>query len=1198
MAPSLAERRVWELLTKDFYWELPNSLGVRLYDDPGGQSGPARLQVFELAVATVFAHMRPDYDWYVTPNRPDGGLDFVGSQGFLEDEALGIAAAITVGGQCKKRTTVNDVVAEVAGSLARMSATISPTFFVVALSAPVSTARVVAAREILERSYQRHCHILGRDQIEGLIRDRLPVIHPILDAALDPGEIEELHDYFRAVVPPPSVIKLTAPRRVLAGVPIMVNVQITGSSGAGATYLWWLPSSTDGDFGPVSLLAPLGADTGGGARLAGTHARVAPLTLQTNIELLTYAVGDIDLGELVVAARPQDPDAQRVSLGVARVVENMRPRFFDQPVRPALKHLESAYQRAAAGGLSCVGVLGSAGSGKSRLCEEFTLGRRRHGARIITAHQAKSVDDQQRLLAELCLGLAGIEYSPAAPAETVLAKVAQFEPDLADRAEVAVRSIFGLTTRNGATPVDQNLLSVLVVLVAAVVQEEPLILHLQDLHWSNAEMLQLLGRFIWQLGLVLGDGRKTSAPYGVVVLLEGRRHERPAAVEESWSSEQFEHFLVGIEAETVFCRPYDATEGREFIARLFEQPHARTPRTSPHLKALQSELIDTIDRSAGSNPFHALEQIRLLKELDIVAQNPVTGLLYLIKSPPQETPAPSTVTEAIRRRWEYLRAHNPRLALLIRAAALVDDHLPAGLFARLRHELAPDLGLAEIEATELLAAVNEDSEVTFRHENYWQAIRGFTVSDGDIERIVAAYVGWYLSARRLTPSDRFRVARALLTLPRPDGTRIQRHLTVALRGASGEGDVRLARRIATQALDLRWQEDASKSLAGGLFERCCDEELELVGELIRSDRRRASERLAALSRRLSDRLARRRATSDTPDLRRREVAGQVLRSQILFNDRRPMLAAEVAHGAINEIRSMRVAEDHARLAELEMEGLHCEAVALALSGAIDQALERSHEAITLAQDIGGSSGVNVVATYANILLARDTQQSESILRDLLSRAAEESGNTEPASAPIEINLAMALVLQAVDEGNGLLEGVGEARQRLKAVFARTYRLGLYPDAAAAALMLGVTSVLSGDGDEVSWFAQSVAAATRGGQIETLWRAHINLATALRAAGEIPSGAVRDHAHAALELMLESLAPYPEPDQSPRFELLRAPMTQSVRLLIAGKDELAGVALERLPALRALTSEEYRAGAGRASGSHEWIPVGEAGYVIY
>src|SRR5690242_18244925 len=103
------ERRVWDLLTRDFSWEVPAHHPVKIYDKTGEFSGIARLQIFEMAVTTILAHLRPEFDWRVTQNLPDSGIDFIGRQPFLQDSTLRINAAITVGGQCKKRTRVDEV---------------------------------------------------------------------------------------------------------------------------------------------------------------------------------------------------------------------------------------------------------------------------------------------------------------------------------------------------------------------------------------------------------------------------------------------------------------------------------------------------------------------------------------------------------------------------------------------------------------------------------------------------------------------------------------------------------------------------------------------------------------------------------------------------------------------------------------------------------------------------------------------------------------------------------------------------------------------------------------------------------------------------------------------------------------------------------------------------------------------------------
>src|ERR1043166_538934 len=104
-------KQIWSLMAKDFYWsrDALRELRVKVHS-PAGNLSPeeVKLQPFEVIVAAVFAQLRPDYDWWVTPNRPDGGVDFIGRGVFLTSKELGIDAAITIGGQigrasCRER---------------------------------------------------------------------------------------------------------------------------------------------------------------------------------------------------------------------------------------------------------------------------------------------------------------------------------------------------------------------------------------------------------------------------------------------------------------------------------------------------------------------------------------------------------------------------------------------------------------------------------------------------------------------------------------------------------------------------------------------------------------------------------------------------------------------------------------------------------------------------------------------------------------------------------------------------------------------------------------------------------------------------------------------------------------------------------------------------------------------------------------
>jgi len=286
-----------------------------------------------------------------------------------------------------------------------------------------------------------------------------------------------------------------------------------------------------------------------------------------------------------------------------------------------------------------------------------------------------------------------------------------------------------------------------------------------------------------------------------------------------------------------------------------------------------------------------------------------------------------------------------------------------------------------------------------------------------------------------------------------------------------------------------------------------------------------------------------------------------------------------------------------------MEALHAYAVALALGGEIEPAINVAEQAVGIARK-SATPSLDVMSTYANILLAKELEAAESILRDCLNRVGSITTARETQDA-ITINLGMTLLLGAhrlmVTDPSAAQASLAEASTLLKPVFSNSFRVGRYPDAGAAALLLGIISALSNDGDEVSWFAQAVVAAARGSQMETLWRSHINLATSLHRKNEGGTESLRDHARAALEILEETLSPYPQPDRSARFELVRIPLAHAVRFLIQLGDPLGFAALERYPSLRSCFRDPEHGVLRNDRGgyrSHEWLKVEEWDYVIY
>ncbi len=1216
----IEERRVWELLVRNFSWRVPPDFSVRVLGrSRGTDSVPVRLQVFEIAVAAIFAHLRPEFEWYVTPNLPDGGLDFVGQGRFLEDKELGIAAGITVGGQCKKRSQVKDIVGEISGSLARMAATINPTFFVVALASRLTQSRVTEARRILELAHGRDCHILDRRQIEGLISDHLVVIDPILRESLSGTEKRAVVNYFRSQRKEPSGVSIDvrAPARVLAGTPFRVHLSVQSPLLASrGTRLWW-KSKSDGRNGLTSpsltVIGPIGVDSEGGIDCLAHSTADDPLSAQISIEMLSYSVGRVDLGEVIVD-RETNVELDRVkgvSLGQVHVVENIRPRFFERPLRAALTKLSTEYDRTLARGVNSIAVVGAGGSGKSRLCEEFSLEKRRRGCHVVQAKQTKTLDDPHRVLADLLIGLAGMSVPTKDPADGVIRAISQYDQNLSDRSESAIRSIIGTHGRAYGTSTDQEILSSLLVLIFARTRSAPLIIHLQDLHWCTTDVLMLFERLIWQLEMTYASGGVSlNGTSGTLLILEGRIWESQQLGTRLWSTQMFEAFLEKLACPIVNCAPFEPPDSLEFVRRLFEDQLSARRLVDTSLLTLQTSLTEQIHRTAGGNPFHTLEQIKLLRERRVLAQNPETGLLYMIQPPRDEPMLPDTVFESIKLRWQYLKSRKPELATLLWGASLLEDRIPGPLFRHLWRGIGPDLSLAEIEATGFLWAGNGDqAAVSFRHENYFQSLRRLETVPTEQRKVVEIYAEWFSRSKKLDPFEQFSWARILMQSPVRDADKIRRLLRAALTDARRRGNMSLSRRVLTNLLDFAWSENAQSTIKIQSFLKCCEDEVELCRNLLNTDRLQAAQRIDYLRDRIRERLSfRMTATPTTPEkLRFQLLTADLLYSQILFNDRKPSQAADVAAEAVHDIRALAKARSTAKESDweiLEMEALHSYAVALALGGEIEQAITVAEQAVGITRKLETPYSLDVMSTYANILLAKDVEAAESILRDCLVRSDSAETTRETLDA-IAINLGMALLLEAhrlkLSEARRAHEKLAEASKLLKPVFSNSFRVGRYPDAGAAALLLGIISALSDDGDEVSWFAQAVTAAARGRQMETLWRSHINLATALHRTSERASETVRDHARAALEILEDTLSPYPQPDRSTRFNLVVIPLAHAVRFLIQLGDEMGFAALERYPLLRNCFQDLKRGVLRQDRGgyrSHEWLNVEQWDYVIY
>ena len=124
-------------------------------------------------------------------------------------------------------------------------------------------------------------------------------------------------------------------------------------------------------------------------------------------------------------------------------MENVRPRFYSEPVRTVMRALDDAWEAAQSGAVEAVAVVGSGGAGKSRVVEEFSLEVRRRGDCVVAAKQANTLDYPRRLFANLLVAL-------TSPEETAdLADCRLPTPDARERSELCTRRTGSLPTWTG-----------------------------------------------------------------------------------------------------------------------------------------------------------------------------------------------------------------------------------------------------------------------------------------------------------------------------------------------------------------------------------------------------------------------------------------------------------------------------------------------------------------------------------------------------------------------------------------------------------------------------------------------------------------------------------------------------------------------------------------------------------------------------
>src|SRR5262249_55331064 len=168
-----------------------------------------------------------------------------------------------------------------------------------------------------------------------------------------------------------------------------------------------------------------------------------------------------------------------------------------------LQFLGKACQRARSSTGQCIGIIGEAGIGKSRLIHEFLTSEATSGCRIVESGALESdtissFHTVKRLLRAI------IQLEEGNEPQGVVEKVAAYVERLGANASIKSPLLFVLNIPTGDREWEsltaserarrvRNAIMVVLVLIARI---EPLIVLIEDLHWADAESNAVLDRLI------------------------------------------------------------------------------------------------------------------------------------------------------------------------------------------------------------------------------------------------------------------------------------------------------------------------------------------------------------------------------------------------------------------------------------------------------------------------------------------------------------------------------------------------------------------------------------------------------------------------------------------------------------------------------------------------------------------------------
>jgi len=1085
--------------------------------------------LFEVLSAYLMALVEADFEWTVTPLQHDGGVDFYGEKRLFPLRAFE-ECKVVIAGQCKAAKSVKT---PLTSDLWKLLDSVQPSIVCVFLLAPVSESRIANAERIFRAQTHRQCRILDLKNVLHLINVYRARVLTFLQYALPLHEQRVLHDLVQrlpASGAAPIEVTTHVPERALAGSPfeVFVSVDSVLLHGDKPIRLRWRRSPD------LTLIRPAALDKPEGFQLVATDCFASRFTLK----IVSYHVGDVPLGELVFAV--DGSTVKVVPIGSVTTVDQYRPVFFWEPYHAQRTQYLEILEQAETRSPQAVAVTGQGGAGKTRFCHELGFLTEQRGGEFFSVSHPQTFAQPYRIFGLLLQELLRGDLDPLHPADSAEAFLRGLHSELSTSARGTIATIFSGEHESGSVFEREAMLQMLLVVLLRKAKTTTYVIHLSDLHWASRETLDIFGEALQRLQRVAPDYRVS-----VLMVFEGRvqTHVDDSghgghASGQVGSTAIFEGFIRRFSMPQLEVRPFTDAESRAFLTHLFETVQSPNRFIPADLIPHQEMLIAEIGRYGKGNPFHMVEQIKLLRHEGTIERNPRTGLIYLARRPQASYRAPANVHDLITKRLQFIEATCPDLATLIKAVGLIKDRIDRQLFEKLRGALAPSVALATIQQVELLN-VDEPSTVGFRHENYYQVASAYPLMPRERRRVTDVYLDWYRRRRDRSADSLYEQAQVRERRPRVDPPAVINLLTEALKAAEASHQYQLAIPMLEKLLDYAPADGASASQR---FERF------ITSVTLRSKLAKFSIHTHdwAIGARENERIL------SSIDAYLAAAPRVTAAQRLTLNYWRASSLVQLANSSTDLGRS------HEAVAHLTEARRICESYLVAMRGARKAPQQRWHamyarllnrlgEAHWMDGNYGEALRALEAATsvidqhvrapeqrrrlhhinfldYGAVLLHKSPARAVRELqksRSLIPRAGWSPRYDILSSTTLVLGELVRLVVREKDctpRVRRFLQARGIPQ--LERDFEQALFYGFKQEQVAASLMLGVSFSLLAERAATDWYMQSIEIAFRSNNLESLWRGHLNLAQYLATEGDRESSVF--HCQIAAKLLAEDL----------------------------------------------------------------------------